>query len=217
MTRSGRPGHRFGVSAAERGTMAKPDRGPLRIGLLLESALTPELWSGVPLGLAQGLQANGAEVVPLITLPDLLERAARRLPMWRARAGLRYAGATHQVRKASQLDAILQIGSSTAVDIELPLVFFLDMTLRQALEVRDAVGVVAPCTGAAELGTSPTTALSAIRSNPDDGGLGRRLRGPRLRGRQQSRARRRRRRDTYGGRLFARLVHASFSIHRARL
>jgi glycosyltransferase involved in cell wall biosynthesis len=117
--------------------MAKPDRGPLRIGLLLESALTPELWSGVPLGLAQGLQANGAEVVPLITLPDLLERAARRLPMWRARAGLRYAGATHQVRKASQLDAILQIGSSTAVDIELPLVFFLDMTLRQALEVRD--------------------------------------------------------------------------------
>jgi glycosyltransferase involved in cell wall biosynthesis len=110
----------------------------LRIGIASEGKLDPFTWSGTPDGLAGGLRSYGVEIAHLRSSPpETLERLLWKARWWRLQTAARRATLAVNGRRASALDAIVLIGSATRPRTRLPIVTYEDMTVRQALAVKE--------------------------------------------------------------------------------
>jgi Glycosyl transferases group 1 len=114
---------------------------PPRIAVVFAGDPTnPRTWSGVPVGLAAGLRAAGAEPVPIDARFPGAERVANALhmswvqettnPAFAAAATLKVSIAI----RAAKVDGAVMMGSGYSLSVAAPVVTFEDMTVVQALE-----------------------------------------------------------------------------------
>jgi glycosyltransferase involved in cell wall biosynthesis len=122
-----------------------PTRAP-RVGIVFQGdASDPSAWSGVPAGLAGGLTAAGAEVVPVDARFPGSGRIANALKFsWAdATANGGFAAASSSVAsrrlRRARVDGALAIGSGFMLDTDLPVVTYEDMTVAEALRRDDPV------------------------------------------------------------------------------
>lgn len=112
--------------------------------MLEADATDPRAWSGIPAGVISGLQAAGAEAVPVDARAPGAELAARGLRMsWVSRAtnpvaaGASSLTAAMRMRAARPLDGAIKIGSGFSLAACVPTVTYEDMTVEQALRSGD--------------------------------------------------------------------------------
>lgn len=117
-----------------------------RVGLAFPGEPDPTAWSGTPAGLADGLRAHGAAVAHLRSAPPrIVERVGGRLPGWRVQTALDQVALTlAHARARPRPDGVVLIGTSAEPRASTPFVTFQDMTLRQAIALRDPFVVSRP-------------------------------------------------------------------------
>lgn len=114
--------------------------GERRIAIVFQGdATSSAAWSGVPAGLASGLSAAGAEVVPIdASLPGAAKLTNALGMSWSQAAANGALAAGGGLRadlalRRTALEGVVSIGSGFALSSPLPTVSFDDMTLAQAL------------------------------------------------------------------------------------
>jgi glycosyltransferase involved in cell wall biosynthesis len=104
----------------------------------------PGSWSGVPSRLSGGLEAAGAEVVPVDVEVPKSGAVAHRLNMnWAAQAANPWFARAYgmfgssRLRRAGRVDGVIMIGSGYQLHTGVPVVTFEDMTVAQAIQQDD--------------------------------------------------------------------------------
>ncbi len=91
----------------------------------------PGAFSGASLGVIEALERDGWHVVSLRPqLPGILDPVTRRTGPTRLHAWLASVVGSHELRRAGELDGVIQIGTEFELEPDCPLVTYEDMTVR---------------------------------------------------------------------------------------